>query len=325
MVPRLASAVVLPALVAGLLALVFSSGGSARVGSGSSRSTFPGRNGAILFERGTNLYLMRPDGTHQRRITNSAELELSARWSPDGKWIAIARGPHQLCPQAYLMRADGTGLRRLTHARGCYTSLAWSPDGQRIGFLRDVPVKGNPPVLVIGTIKLNGSGLKTLTDGKSFDVGPKWSPDGTTVAFARGAGSSAIWLMNTDGTNQRQLTHPYQLADVEQDEDTTADWSPDGKWIAFSRSHEPHEGNTGSTRYRADIYLIHPDGTGLRRLTRLTNNNVSPAWSPDGKRIVFASDRGHDDVSDIYVMNADGTKQTRLTADSFSPDWQPLH
>ncbi|MFZ1880322.1 MAG: hypothetical protein WAU41_09155 [Gaiellaceae bacterium] len=131
--------------------------------------------------------------------------------------------------------------------------------------------------------------------------------------------------MDADGTNQRQLTHPYQLADTEEDEDRSPNWSPDGTVIAFSRLHEPHLGPTGSTRYRQDIYVIRPDGTGLQRLTRLTTDNVSPAWSPDGKRIAFASDRGRDDLYDIYVMNADGTKQTRLTrtADSDFPNWQP--
>jgi TolB protein len=330
MVPRLASAVVLPPLVsAALLALAFSSAGSARVGAGLSGKTFPGQNGEIVFLGGQapnidlDLYLMRPNGTHQRRITSAPGLEMTPSWSPDGEWVAFARGPKQLCPQIYLLRADGTGLRRITHDRACYESPTWSPDGARILATR---CSGLCRQFSLWTMNLRGTGLQRLTDGRTLDNSASWSPDGTTIAFTRGA-PSAIWLMEADGTNQRQLTHPYELADVEQDEDRSPNWSPDGSMIAFSRLHEPHLGHTGSTRYRRDIYVVSPDGTGVRRLTRLSNGNDSPAWSPDGKRIAFVSDRGHDDRYDIYVMNADGTKQTRLTktADSDAPDWQPRH
>ena len=131
--------------------------------------------------------------------------------------------------------------------------------------------------------------------------------------------------MNADGTNQRQLTTPPASDSATYGADQEPNWSPDGNWLAFSREHEPHMGKTGSTAYRRDIYLIRPDGTGLQRLTRLDGANIEPAWSPDGKRIAFPSDRTRQDLTDIYVMNADGTKQTRLTrtADSGSPDWQP--
>jgi TolB protein len=330
MVPRLASAVVLPVLVSAvLLALVFSSAGSARVGAGSNGKTFPGQNGEIVFlgvrspNTDLDLYLIGPNGTHQRRITSTPGLEMTPSWSPGGEWIAFVRGPKQLCPQIYLLRANGTGLRRITHDRACYESPTWSPDGTRILATR---CNGSCKQFSLWTMNLHGTDLQRLTDGRTLDNSASWSPDGTTIAFVR-EDPSAIWLMDADGTNQRQLTHPYQLADTEEDEDSRPDWSPDGNLIAFSRLHEPHEGKTGSTRYRQDIYVIHPDGTGLQRLTRLTSDNVSPAWSPDGKRVAFASDRGRDDLYDIYVMNADGTKQTRFTktADSDSPDWQPQH
>ena len=82
-------------------------------------------------------------------------------------------------------------------------------------------------------------------------------------------------------------------------------------------------GSTGNTAYRQDIYLIRADGTGLRRLTKLSASNISPAWSPDGKRIVFASSRAHagerggEQVMDIYVMNANGTQPKQLTRTPF--------
>jgi TolB protein len=311
-----------------LLLLVVCASSSARTGTPSRGGGFLGRNGEILFSRGSDLYLMRPDGTHQRRITRTPGFEASAKWSPDGERILYDKDPQTLCPkpQLYVMQADGTHLRRITHDRGCYSSPAWSPDGSRIVVER---CSGRCLQSSLWTLNVNGSGLRRLTDGV-LDESPAWSPDRTTIAFVRSP--DAIWLMDTDGRNQRQLTTPLPGDDEKEPEaDNGPDWSPDGAWIAFSRTHEPHMGSTGSTAYRQDIYLIRADGTGLRRLTRFSDSNISPAWSPDGKRIVFASSRAHagerggEQVMDIYVMNANGTQPKRLTRTPFSesPDWRP--
>jgi TolB protein len=158
-------------------------------------------------------------------------------------------------------------------------------------------------------MNVNGVGVRRLTHGP-LDTDPAWSPDGKTIAFARYTGSGAIWLIDADGSNERQLTTPRGEGDIQ------PDWSPDGRWIAFSRATGP---------FRHDIFVVRPDGTGLRRLTRHTRGNSSPVWSPDGKRIVFASTRADRDLADIYVMNADGKRQTRLTKgtiDNSSPDWR---
>jgi TolB protein len=325
-VARFVSAVALPALA-------FAASGSAHVTTPSRNGGFPGRNGEILYSslRVANgdqqLFLMRPDGTHQRRITKTTGVEAGATWSPDGERIAYTKDPQTLCPQLYVMRADGSGLRRLTHDRACYGQAGWSADGRRIAASR---CSGKCTQTSIWTMNLNGTGLRRLTDG-ALDRNPACSPDGTTIAFVR-AYPDAIWLIDADGSNERQLTTPTQHDESMDEEDEQPDWSPDGTWIAFTRVHEPHMGTTGSTTDRHDIYVIRADGTGLQRLTRLSAINISPSWSPDGKRIVFASSRAHagerggEDVTDIYVMNADGTQQRRLTRFPLfqgSPDWRP--
>jgi TolB protein len=296
-----------------LVSLVFST----------SDSALPARNGDILFislrvrNGHERLYRMRPDGTHQRPIARAPGNVAEPTWSPDGKWIAYrtAEEYKKTCTQLYVMRADGTRARRLTHDGACYGAPAWSPDGKRLAFERGG--QGS-----IWTMNVDGTRLQRLTHPKSyfFDMSPAWSPDGTTIAFIRVVGDpNAIWLIDADGSNERQLTKPS----VQNAGDSWPDWSPDGHWIAFSRLDDPTEGR-GGTRWRRDIWLVRPDGAALRKLTRHAGANDWPAWSPNGRRIVFGSDRKHSDLMDIYVMNADGRRQERLTKgtiDNSSPDW----
>src|SRR5207247_8008882 len=76
-----------------------------------------------------------------------------------------------------------------------------------------------------------------------------------------------------------------------------------------------------------DIYVMNADGSGVSRLTNTPATDIDPAWSPDGRRIAFASDGdGTHRIYDIYVMNADGSGVTRLTNDpvtAWGPAWSP--
>jgi len=147
-----------------------------------------------------------------------------------------------------------------------------------------------------------------LTTHPASDFDPTWSPDGTQIAFrSQRDGNDEIYVMNADGTCQRNLTNDSV-------NDWSPAWSPDGTRIAFARFFDDNQ--------FTDVAIINVDGSGLQRLT--TGSGEYPTWSPDGARIAFATAR--DGNYEIYVMNANGSGETRLTdnpAYDMSPAWSP--
>ena len=125
------------------------------------------------------------------------------------------------------------------------------------------------------TMHTDGTGLRQLTGSAPYAQSPTFSPDGRTVAFQRDSDddTSDVWLAAANGTQLRPLLHG-----VGEPLTRSPSWSPDGRWIAFVGAHD-----VDATEH---LYLVRPDGTGLRKLA----DGSDPAWSPDGKRVVF--DRG---------------------------------
>jgi TolB protein len=113
--------------------------------------------------------------------------------------------------------------------------------------------------------------------------------------------------------------------------DVDPDWSSDGQKIVFTNSDV---GDNPLTPTSAEIWTIHPDGSGLTRLTHNFLEERAPAWSPDGLRITYTCRQGAavpNVDNEICVMNADGTGQTQLTDNlindstaTFSPDGQKI-
>lgn len=150
---------------------------------------------------------------------------------------------------------------------------------------------------------------KVKTSGDLRCYSPTWSPDGKKLAFVSSVRD--IYVLDLVDGSLLQVT----------DDDTRKEsltWSPDGKRIAFVLHHG---GNS-------EIYTIRVDGSNLTRLTRNKVWDQSPNWSPDGTKIVFCRySRSLKDAechnADVWVMNADGTDQRRLTHDTVKPSWAP--
>ena len=236
-----------------------------------------------------------------------------------------------LAAEIYLMNGDGTNPRRLTENTHFDGFPALSPDGRRIVFdsnrLRAEAEPFNTSDLFV--MNADGSGQTRLIRGSSAT----WSPDGKQIAFhasASGKGQpikpdpgaatsdNDIFVLNLgDGTRPKNITNSPEAIDDD------PDWSPNGQKIVFT-SHAVTDDPINSST--AEIYAIDLAETG--KPVRLTNNDEeerAPAWSPDGKRIVFSCRRGGPDF-EICVMNADGSGQVQLT-DNSVPDltasWSP--
>jgi Tol biopolymer transport system component len=219
--------------------------------------------------------------------------------------IAFSGGPGGI-EDIYVMQADCSHLSQLTTNAGPEFDPSWSRDGKRLVY-RDSR-RGVNHDDEIYMMNADGTGQHNLTRNPSDDWGPAWSPDFTKIAFnsARN-GLPRIYVMNPDTSGLHRLTTI---------EGEYPAWSPDGKRIAFESQQPGASGNNPNY----DIYVMNADGSNLKQLTSYAGQDEGAAWSPDGTRIAFYSARDDTGQSgdigpffDIWVMNADGSRQTRLT------------
>jgi Tol biopolymer transport system component len=323
-------------------------------------------------------YLISSDGSNLTRLTAPPKLiagyeveGVEARMpaiSPDGTEIVFSGYDVLLGePGIYVMDAkdrdgDGNGdnLKQLTEGDwpNVY-SPTWSPDGKKIAFTSDRQDGDDLQETDIYVMNADGSNPTNLTNrpgegpDSAFEDYPDFSPDGEKIAFAtahpfQGEGDvslselSEIYLMNSDGSNERRLTNNGGYA---------PSFSPDGNKIAFANrtylfnpsspyrksSYKPDEkGKRDPYALVADIHVMNADGSAE---TRITNNSSAidpgnqpksyfeihayPAYSPDGTRIAFSRGiRRYYDNGDkesyrrqLYSMKADGTDPVLLADD----------
>lgn len=215
--------------------------------------------------------------------------------------------------EIYRMNADGTGMENLTrHPARTYRSLSLSPDGTRIAFNSDR--SGCHDIWVMNTDGTHPTRLTNQLPSSSDRCNfiPRWSPDGSRIAFQSSRERTwAVYVMNADGGDPHNVSTPVELNGGSA---WPAGWSPDG-WVVFN-SVQPGRGTASIL-----TYIVKADGTSLTPL--LEPGDDSPAWSPDGSRIAFISDR--EGSYSLYVMNANGTNVRKLSnlpgEDLFAPSW----
>ena len=150
------------------------------------------------------------------------------------------------------------------------TTPSWSPNSREIAFVG--------PGLKISVAQADGTGVRKLTSGLDRQVSPAWSPDGERIVYASDRGDSFdIWSIRPDGSGNQRLT------DGPQDE-TLPVWSPNGGRIAYIQE-------TGETYGEAVLRVMGARGTDRTTVGVDAHAFSQPAWSLDGKRIVYASGR----------------------------------
>jgi Tol biopolymer transport system component len=291
----------------------------------------------ILFETNRDgnpeIYIMNPDGSSPKNLTNHPSDDGSAAWSPDGTKIAFVTyrtGNAEI----YVMNADGSGVANLTNHSKNDTYPVWSPDGTRIAFQTDRESTGmllsvDPKITLPGfdievfVMNANGSGQTNVSDDPAWDAYPSWSPDSDRIVFESARDDTGIvlldlglvidglghevYVVDADGSNLTNLSNSPE-------DDGRPMWSPTADKILFVSYRD---GN-------AEIYVMNDDGTGQTRLTSNPASDTYASWSPDGKWITFHSDR--DGNTEIYKMSETGTSTTRLTTSAdwdWGPSWSP--
>ena len=285
-------------------------------------------NGQITFARfnptlgDTQVYVVNPDGSGQRLVQAPTDTGECPHWSPDGARIAICGDPSG--GSSRIINPDNRSFRVVPNPDPADLFLPcalWSGDGSRLaceGFgLTDPSLNG------IYTIRSSdGGGLVRVTSTPGGDDIPgDLAPNGDRMVFWR-ATLDALFVVNTNGTGLKQITPSgFMLSSF-------GDWSPEGNEIVFSRHVTPD--------VHSSIWVVHPDGTGLREIKirpasacgganddPAAEGCNSPVWSPDGTKIAFVRSHSNDVDGEIYIVNEDGTGLTRIThaPGANTPDW----
>jgi TolB protein len=199
---------------------------------------------------------------------------------------------------------------------------SWSPDGRQIVLISSR--HGGLKVHILDAASTsNGSDMRQISTGADEDDSPAWSPDGRQIAFVSiHAGVSHIFVMQADGSGIRQLTsgpgqniHPL--------------WSADGSRILFNTTHfaETAPASSAGDENRVigekaddamDLATVRPDGTGLKQITH-GGGYTYASFSPDGRSILHRRQQG--EISQIWLMNADGSGDHNLSGASTLDGW----
>ncbi|MBA2340257.1 MAG: PD40 domain-containing protein [Pyrinomonadaceae bacterium] len=296
--------------------------------------------------------------TPERHLKNIRQLTFGgenaeAYFSADGgELIFQSKRNSLLCDQIFTMRADGSQTRMVSTGTGRTTCSYFFPNKRRILFssthLADKACPPAPdhsrgyvwaiyPSYDIFAANTDGSNVKRLTSTDGYDAEATISTDGRKIVFtSMRDGDLDIYTMNASGRNVRRLTSELGY-------DGGAFFSADGKRIVY-RAYHPRTPEQ-IKRYREklgenliepnifEIWTMNADGSNKRQVTNLGAASFAPYFFPDGRRIIFASNK-HDSKGrnfDLYIVNTDGTNLERVTFNEtfdgfpmFSPDGKKL-
>lgn len=318
-----------------------------------------GQRVAFRSEReGGGIFVMGATGESVSRVT---DFGYNPSWSPDGKEIAVATEgvtePWIRMDGSQVWRVDLATEKRKLIVAGDAVQPSWSPNRRRIAYWG---LASHGSARTVSTVPVDGGEAVPVTHDSFLNWNPVWSPDGTRLYFISDRnGSLNVWQVEIDEGSGRVTRPPvpvtsssqsirflsvsrdgrriaYATDDRKNHLESVAfdpgelipvgspaailagtkavrsvDASPDGRWLAFD-TFPPQE----------DLYLVRPDGSELRQLTRDEHRDRIPQWSPDSRRILFYSDRSG--RYEAWSILPDGSRSEQLTQTAGEAPAYPL-
>ena len=271
-------------------------------------------------ERAAVPFMSRPAGALTQHSFTEVGGDFDSDIASDGESLVFASTRHRSRPALYMKSVNGRAVIQLTSDRGRDVQPAFSPDGTRVAFASDRSGSWD-----IWALQVEGGRPVQLTRDEGYEVHPSWSPDGTRLAYCRitpRGGAWELWVLDLDRPGVRRFIGHGLFPR----------WSPAGDRIVYQRARQ--QGDPLFSIWTLDLVDGEP-----RRPTEIISSPqhalISPSWSPDGTRIVYASvepvgslpigfEASIDRASEIWVVDVDGRNPMRMTEGkgaSHSPTW----
>jgi TolB protein len=249
-------------------------------------------------------------------------------WSPDSRQIVLVSSRHGGM-KLHVISAEsadhGSDMRQLTFGNDEDDTPAWSPDGKKIVF---VSIRNGVSQILV--MNADGTNIRQLTTGNAENIHPTWTPDSARVLFntTKFANATAADGRDVPSDNKivgEQIDKKMELATIHADGSemkrlttgggyTYASFAPDGLSILHRKVDGP----------KSQIFVMNADGSGDHNISGESTLDGWPAWSNDGKRVIFS--RRVNDRFQLFVMNRDGTGVMQLTdavGEFVNPRWSP--
>jgi Tol biopolymer transport system component len=259
-----------------------------------------------------------PQGNSTRRLTRGFFIMTRMRVSRDGI-VAFVPGNVGMQNLHSIRIADSATIQH-TGSYGQITVFGWSPNGKQLAFAASPKGAEMSKMFAYYILDYESRSITRIPNAEAFYPSLSWSPDGGSVALlARG-----LETVNVKTNWRRQLPRsPGAIHNLT--------WSPDGQYLALERQDEECH------RFSHNIYVIRiSDNTERKVSKRLFHCRTydSPAWSLDGKQLVFVASRSKPDMDftpftktlrdNIYVVNRDGSNQVNVSGNEDVPDTNPM-